>query len=250
MINPVKVRGVTVGRGIPKICVPITGGTKEEIIRQSEKTAVEAPDLVEWRFDYYGSCFDQEAKDILVDMRGIFRHIPIIFTFRTREEGGVRQISTQNYRNLLQDVAKHPEIDLIDVELERADQTLIDQLHAAGKQLILSRHYFDGTPSVDEMEIVFRRMNEKNADILKLAVMPADIADVRRLMEVTHKISSQYRQPVVTMSMGDTGLISRICGEATGSSITFGAVGEVSAPGQISACELRKLLILLHDPEK
>ena len=48
------------------------------------------------------------------------------------------------------------------------------------------------------------------------------------------------------MSMGGTGLISRLCGEVFGSALTFGAVGKVSAPGQINAEDLRSVLNLIH----
>ena len=46
--------------------------------------------------------------------------------------------------------------------------------------------------------------------------------------------------------MGGTGLISRLCGEVFGSALTFGAVGKVSAPGQINAEDLRSVLNLIH----
>ena len=31
-MNPIKVRNVSIGEGIPKICVPIVGETREEIL--------------------------------------------------------------------------------------------------------------------------------------------------------------------------------------------------------------------------
>ena len=48
--------------------------------------------------------------------------------------------------------------------------------------------------------------------------------------------------PVVTMSMSEVGVVSRICGEAFGSALTFGAVKKASAPGQLGAEELRMVL--------
>ena len=50
-MNPVKVRNVEIGTGIPKICVPIVGVTKEEIIEAAEKIKTTAADVVEWRVD-------------------------------------------------------------------------------------------------------------------------------------------------------------------------------------------------------
>lgn len=47
------------------------------------------------------------------------------------------------------------------------------------------------------------------------------------------------------MSMAGTGLISRLCGEVFGSAATFGAVGKVSAPGQMNAKDLDTVLKLI-----
>ena len=53
-------------------------------------------------------------------------------------------------------------------------------------------------------------------------------------MKLTNDIRQKYPTlPVVTMSMGALGVVSRMAGEIFGSCITFGAVGEISAPGQI-----------------
>ena len=53
--------------------------------------------------------------------------------------------------------------------------------------------------------------------------------------------------PLVTMSMGSLGVISRVAGEAFGSCITFGADGDVSAPGQMQADRLEMVLEALHE---
>jgi 3-dehydroquinate dehydratase-1 len=52
--------------------------------------------------------------------------------------------------------------------------------------------------------------------------------------------------PAVTMSMGPLGAVSRVAGETFGSCLTFGTVGESSAPGQLDAAGLRATLELLH----
>ena len=60
-------------------------------------------------------------------------------------------------------------------------------------------------------------------------------------------MASEYAdRPIITMSMAGTGLISRLCGEVFGSALTFGAVGKASAPGQMNAEDLNKILTLIH----
>jgi 3-dehydroquinate dehydratase-1 len=94
-------------------------------------------------------------------------------------------------------------------------------------------------------------MQDLGADILKIAVMPNSQKDVITLLFATEEMVSNYaHQPVVTMSMASTGLISRLSGEAFGSAITFGAIEKASAPGQINANELNQVLNIIHNSIK
>ena len=83
------------------------------------------------------------------------------------------------------------------------------------------------------MVMRLQRMEELGADAVKLAVMPAKRQDVLNLLQATLTAWERLSVPVVTMSMGDLGVISRISGSLTGSAMTFAAAGAVSAPGQI-----------------
>ena len=51
--------------------------------------------------------------------------------------------------------------------------------------------------------------------------------------------------PLITMSMGNIGIISRIAGEVFGSCVTFGAGKQTSAPGQIPWKELQEVMEVL-----
>lgn len=52
--------------------------------------------------------------------------------------------------------------------------------------------------------------------------------------------------PLITMSMGQSGIISRLSGEFSAAAVTFGTIGAASAPGQIDLDSLRMVLQLLH----
>ncbi|AMD86729.1 hypothetical protein AXF14_02830 [Actinomyces radicidentis] len=76
-------------------------------------------------------------------------------------------------------------------------------------------------------------METAGADALKIAVTPADAADVARLLRVTAEASTALTAPVITLSMGDLGLVSRLTGAVFGSALTFATPGDrPSAPGQ------------------
>lgn len=92
-----------------------------------------------------------------------------------------------------------------------------------------------------------RRMQELNGDISKLAVMPHSAVDVIRLLSVTARMKETYAdRPFITMSMGAQGLVSRLAGESFGSCVTFGCAGTASAPGQMEAETLSRILEAIH----
>ena len=51
MPHTLKIRETVIGEGMPKICVPLTGKTAEEVLHQAEAAAASGADLVEWRAD-------------------------------------------------------------------------------------------------------------------------------------------------------------------------------------------------------
>lgn len=110
----------------------------------------------------------------------------------------------------------------------------------------MSSHDFEKTPDLDTLASRLGRMREIGADIVKIAVMPQSRADVLTLLAATEQFSRTADCPVVTMSMGGLGAVSRICGETFGSALTFGSAGTASAPGQIEVSELHRCLLLLH----
>ena len=80
-----------------------------------------------------------------------------------------------------------------------------------------------------------------------MAVMPKNERDVLVLLDATLSMKELHGEtPVITMSMGRMGVVSRIAGEVFGSAVTFGTAGEASAPGQIDAERLRGMLDLFE----
>ena len=112
--------------------------------------------------------------------------------------------------------------------------------------MIFSSHDFNATPSEEEIIDRLKKMEALGGDLLKIAVMPQTPADVLTLLSATTKMNKTSSRPLITMSMGALGAISRSCGEVFGSCMTFGSAKLASAPGQIPAVELRRMLDLLR----
>ncbi len=116
----VTIRNMQIGAGTPKICVPIVGKTEQEILAQAEAAAAQKPDLLEWRADFYEGIFEIERICAVCEkLRGILGDIPLIFTIRTKKEGGNCYLSPETYCAILREAANIPEIDFIDVEVFR-----------------------------------------------------------------------------------------------------------------------------------
>jgi 3-dehydroquinate dehydratase-1 len=250
-MNAVKVRNVVIGEGMPKICVPIVGVTKEAILDEARAITKLPADVVEWRIDWFENVFDfDKLVDVLKDLRGVLGDMPILMTFRTSKEGGEKAIEDEVYADINIKAAQTGYVDLVDVEVFTGDEIvkkIIDGAHAAGVKVVASNHDFFKTPDKDDIVGRLRKMQDLGADIPKIAVMPQNKKDVLTLLAATEEMASEYAdRPIITMSMAGTGVISRLAGEVFGSALTFGAAAKASAPGQMGVEDLKQVLTLLH----
>ncbi|MBF2574966.1 type I 3-dehydroquinate dehydratase [Listeria welshimeri] len=249
-MNKVVVKNVAFGEGAPKICVPMVGKTVAALKEEAEMLKTIDLDVVEWRVDFYEDVKDlAKVENALDEIRVVLPETPILFTFRSAKEGGELAVSDEFYFELNETLARTGKIDLVDVELfnEEADVLrLIETAHKHDVKVVMSNHDFDKTPAKEEIVSRLTRMEALGADLPKIAVMPKSATDVLTLLDATNTVSEKANQPIITMSMAGTGVISRLAGEVFGSAMTFGAAKKASAPGQIDVNELRHVLDLLH----
>lgn len=250
-MNTVKVRNVVIGEGMPKICVPIVGVTKEAILEEAKAITKLPADVVEWRIDWFENVFDFAAlEDVMKDLREVLGDTPILMTFRTSKEGGEKAIEDEVYADINIRAAQTGYVDMVDVEVFTGDEIvkkIIEGAHAAGVKVVASNHDFFKTPDKDDIVGRLRKMQDLGADIPKIAVMPQNKKDVLTLLAATEEMANEYAdRPIITMSMAGTGVISRLAGEVFGSALTFGAAAKASAPGQMGVQDLKQVLTLLH----
>lgn len=248
-MKSLNIKNLIIGEGTPKICVPIVATSQDELLQQLPQYQNNTNfDLIEWRGDFLPIINNIDyALQLAKILRKEFPTLPILFTFRTKQEGGEQAISFKDYAKLNLALAKSGLVDLIDLELFATEDStqltnLVSQLHATNVKIIFSNHDFSKTPTEETITSRLAAMESFHADIAKIAVMPQNAQDVVTLLAATVKANTILKIPVVTMSMGKLGAISRICGETFGSSITFGSLTKASAPGQISVDKLRDIL--------
>lgn len=230
-----------------KTIVPITAKTKEQALAQAQVIANTADaDLAEFRIDLLS--FASDTKQVIAlghELKKVLGNKPMIATIRTKNEGGQLEISDVDYGKTYQAYLKNPFMDWLDVEMFR-DQKVVSEIvqkaHQKKVLVVMSNHDFQKTPSQDEIEKRLLKQDQMGADILKIAVMPKSKQDVFTLMNATLKVSQQTTKPLLTMSMGQLGTISRVATANMGGSYSFGMIGEASAPGQIDVTKLKQIL--------
>lgn len=247
---PFKIRNLVLGEGRPKICVPLVACSREEIEGQISLIQSCPHDLVEWRVDFLEGCQDwARVRPALELIRGSLGDTVVLFTFRTKPEGGEAGITLEAYEALCLEAAASGMVDLVDVEYHlgaEAVRRLTEKLQERGVGVIVSCHDFAKTPERDEMIHILCEMQRLGADITKMAVMPQSRGDVVTLLQASVDMEERYAdRPFITMSMGRLGAASRLAGSLTGSALTFASAGRASAPGQMSAEGIRAALELL-----
>lgn len=240
----VKIRNIILGEGLPKIAVPNVGENEEDILTSAEEIVEAKPDLMEWRIDYYEAGIKDFAKlkATAQKLREKVGELPILVTFRTKNEGGVLELNEEDYLNLVENVIQNRLGDAVDIELfhdEKRIKALVQAAHNYNVVVIMSNHDFEKVPAKDVIEFRLKKMAELGADVPKLACMPHSASDVITLLQATNNVHNEIEQPLITMAMGDIGKVTRVAGQVFGSSLSFGAVGKTSAPGQLSIEDLR-----------
>lgn len=247
----VTIRGCCIGEGRPKVIIPIVEHTEASILETAAQFSTLRADCVEWRVD----CFEG-AKDLgaiarcAAKLRVALKDKLFLVTFRTKAEGGNVELTHEEYLRFLHTVLDTDCADLIDIEFFTAGaglSVLVEDTHTAGAAVVCSSHDFHKTPPRVELVSRMVQMQRAGADLPKLAVMPQTRTDVLELLAATAEMADRHPEtPVITMSMGALGAVSRLSGEAFGSAMTFANPGQASAPGQISLDVVNDVLDALH----
>jgi 3-dehydroquinate dehydratase-1 len=235
------------GGATPAICTPLVGRTREDVLAELAAVLPKQPDVIEWRVDFFSGIGDttlviETARALKAGAQGI----PILFTRRSATEGGERVgLAEAAVVDLYAAVCAARCVDLIDYELSNPDEAF-RRLRAVSREhaiaMIGSYHNFQATPDAQTLVAKFRDAQARGADIGKVAVMPKEPKDVLTLLAATCDATQSLDIPLISMSMGGYGSVSRMVGGVFGSALTFAVGKSSSAPGQIPIEELRAVL--------
>jgi len=249
--QPIELKGQPIAGGkFPLICTPLVGCTFNKLMAELEVVLTKQPDVLEWRVDFFEKIGDSGAVVAAAKaIKNRAKDIPLLFTRRSTLEGGEPIALTEDQLlSLYETLCQSHCIDLIDYEMAN-QPTHIARVRTAAKahdiKLLLSFHNFSDTPGLDSLIAKFLLAEQLGADVAKVAVMPRDLDDVLTLLMATREASKRLRIPLISMSMGPLGAITRIVGGVFGSSLSFAVGSAASAPGQIPIDELSAVLTIL-----
>jgi 3-dehydroquinate dehydratase-1 len=243
-------RPLAAGR-LPAVCAPLVARTRAALVVEAAAVAAKRPDLLEWRVDFFDAIADTaEVLCAAADLRRASGGIPILFTRRAQREGGqVIALDEAGVLELYEAAARSGHVDLLDFEManEPAHVAQVrDLARRHGIPVVLSFHDFQRTPEAAELRERFAQAQRLGGDVAKVAVMPQSVEDVHRLLGATLEASRTLAIPVISMAMGPVGAVTRLCGGAFGSALTFAVGAAASAPGQIAIEEVRTALAVLQ----
>ena len=242
--------------GPARVIVPIVATSSKAAQDQAIKIADTDAEMVEWRADYLAEqpriargvlITRLPEADRIVALASILRVLvapkPLIFTWRTIAEGGDGSpLGDGNYEAVTQAVIRAHAASVVDVEVRHpASLQLIAAARDYKVPVIGSWHDVAGTPSENAIVRTLALIEEAGVDIVKVAVTARRESDATTLMNATAERVDDARAPLITMAMGEWGLVSRVLGHMFGSAATFATVGAPSAPGQPELAELRRL---------
>lgn len=198
-------------------------------------------DIIEWRADF----LPKEA--ILQVAPAIFEKFAgreLLFTLRTRAEGGEIDLDSAEYVQIIKDVAQLYQPEYLDFEYFGHKDVFEQMLDFPN--LVLSYHNFQETP--ENMMEILSELTSLTPKVVKVSVMAHTAQDVLDLMNFTRGFKTlNPEQEYVTISMGKVGKVSRITSDVTGSSWSFASLDAASAPGQISLSNMVKIREILNE---
>jgi len=241
-----RIGSVMLGDGMPAICIPVLGATIEAIAQSAARAKAAQADLLELRMDSLSAMpTAQEAIAACNAAKESAPELPVLFTLRTKRDGGAGSEAPEAYEALLGAMIDSGACDAVDCELSvgaEAFSRISAKARAAGVTMVGSSHEFGEIGDMQRAASWLLAQQELGADICKAAVMTKDSVEALEAALVFARVKEQLNIPMIGIAMGPAGVITRICGVCIGSCLTFGTAGEASAPGQIEAKRLRAAL--------
>ena len=133
------VKNKVIGEGKPLVCVSVMETKKETIIAETKRLIEKKVEMIEWRVDAFEGVESLNAvREVLRELAPLVKDTILIFTFRSKEQGGLHSMSGEKVYDLHQVAAESKIVDFVDLEYfytENADEEVQHLQKMGTKQL-------------------------------------------------------------------------------------------------------------------
>ncbi|KAI9451848.1 Pentafunctional AroM protein [Russula earlei] len=173
--------------------------------------------------------------------------LPIVYTVRTRSQGGAFPDKSVNEAFDLFRLALRLGVEYVDVEISWPEKNIRDLIsHKGSSKIVASWHDWSGNLKWDSSSVdATLEVAKAYGDIVKIVGKATTLNDNIALHHfVSRTISAKDAKPIIAINMGVEGQLSRIL-NTTFTPVTHPLLPTRAAPGQLSFVEIQTALHLI-----
>jgi pentafunctional AROM polypeptide len=191
------------------------------------------------------------SPEFVIDQLALLRtviSIPLIFTLRTRAQGGKFPDDAYSEAQQLYKTALRSGVEFLDLEMTMPEEILREVSENRGfTEIIASHHDPKGELSWSNGSwIPFYNRAIQYGTVIKLVGTAKSLQDNFALAEFKAWAEASHPIPVIAINMGEHGKLSRILNGFM-TPVSHSLLPSATAPGQLSAAEIRKGLALMGE---
>ncbi len=243
----------------PVIAMPLQGKNTREVIQDLFYSLKEGAQVLEWRLDFLEDLSEANLEEtqrqiknqlqtFLLNQKGNkeIQDYPLLITLRTKNQGGNRELDFHDYAYLLERFMDLRLGEMIDIEYHpdqsNGFQRLLQRAQKKGYLIVGSYHDFQKTPEEKVLIDTLKAMKNQGVDLPKVAYMAQDDEAVKRVQRAVARLAQENPFACVAIAMGEKGKVTRWKGNQVGVAMTYAKGKKSTAPGQLSAKELKKYI--------
>jgi 3-dehydroquinate dehydratase/shikimate dehydrogenase len=206
------------------LCVIVARQRHESLLEEMDDAVARGAKLIELRLDFLRH--EPRLGEILKR-----RKVPLIATFRRKEDGGIWNGSEEKRRQLVR-AAITLGFDYVDLEEDVAESVP----RFGTTKRIVSLHDMQAMPDLGE---TWQRLSKLDPDVIKIAGLGKKATDNFKFLRMIEKATV----PTVGICMGEYGTASRVLGPKVGAPFTYCAFNpeRIVAPGLLTFDQMREL---------
>ena len=220
----------------PKFCVSIAAPNTSKLKSFVNSAFLSGAHLVEIRLDSLNSF----SINFIEELSNTHKN-KLVLTFRSKHHGGLSKISESDRLQILNQLLdlKHS---FKDIESDTFNRN--STLFKNEKNLIVSWHNFNSTPSTNSLSVLIKNISKnlsRPTQIIKIVTYANSLTDCNKVYKLYPRFEKSKFQ-LLAFCMCENGSVSRILSPMLGAPFIYCSYGnKVTAPGQINIKHLKEI---------